>query len=141
MAISYKTVKLSEPGKPGGGKSFYSPAIVNNRIISASEFEEMMTNKTRFSRADVVYFLKAMEELLIEQFKNGNIIHTTFIGTFSLSLKQIKALPGKNNYDKSIGPRINFRASVGIKNEMKNAELVQYKSDKNKEAGKEGSKT
>lgn len=135
MAIKYKIINKGQPGVKGGGKRCLSATVVYNKTISQEEFEEIMTKRIRFSRADVIAFLKTMEQVLIDGIKEGNIVKTSFLGTFYPSVRKKGEIAGNIKDKEHIKCDINFRPALELKKEIRKAEVKRVERKRKERYG------
>ena len=116
-------LKPIEKGLPDGLLNYERPLTLSNNIITPREFEKSFSKTTRFSEADVVYLMHSLKAYLMEELKNGNIVQTGVLGTFSPIVNKPKqnSKTGSQNYIPV--PKIMYRPSKEMREEMKAAEL------------------
>ena len=126
MAIPYKIIHRTTPGARGGERALY-PQVVVNKKVTPDEFYALMAEHTRWSKADIIYFLLNMKKVLMEELTEGNIVQTEFMGSFYPSIRY-KARKGENRVDKeNIVAGMNYRPSLAMKKALKNADLEKVK--------------
>ena len=125
MAIKYKIVEKAKPGikKSIQADTIPAPVAVVSDTIDPETFLKKFQEYSHITRVDIVRCLMSLQEFLIEELKEGNIIQTGIVGTFSPSIKKAKDALTKDTMETGI----NYRPDIRMRKELKNADLKMVK--------------
>lgn len=126
MPVKYKFVEKAKPGTKGASSDIYflAPVTVYNETIDPDSFLKKLHEQSHMTRGDILRCLYSLQKFLMEELKNGNIVQTGIIGTFSPSVKKSKRSLTKGAIE--IG--INYRPDLEMKKELRIADLKKVKS-------------
>ena len=117
----------------------YYGHVQANGDISTREMSERIQANCTVTKADVFAVLVALEDVIIDALKNGEIVRLGDLGTFQIGISSKGALT-EEDYDEELikKARINFRpgtALVGILTGLsyKKVKLKSSKADEEKE--------
>jgi len=128
MPITYKIVKQCDPGVKGGGTGKYYARACKRNKQSLVQICNIISKQSSFSPADVVGVLYSFLSLFPDLLKGGYTLDLEPLGIFSVSIKSKGELQKEKVSSRSItGVQINFRPSVKLKKEMKDAEFIKIK--------------
>lgn len=129
MPIKYKFVEKAKPGtkKNTSELNFHAPITVYTETIDPDSFLLKLHEQSNITKADIIRCLYSVQQLLIEQLKNGNIVQTGIIGTFAPIIKMSK---GEVKND-SVDITISYRPDKEMKNELKKAKLKKINPRRN----------
>ncbi len=129
MSITYKVVKQCEPGIKGGGTGKYYARACNRDKLSLEQICKQISKASTFSPADVVGVLYSFINLFPDLLKGGYTLDLEPLGIFSVSIKSKgEPQPDKVTSRSITGVQVNFRPSVRLKKEIKDAGFIKNHS-------------
>jgi hypothetical protein len=125
MPVKYKIVEKAKPGikRDNQADPIPAPVIVYSDTIDPDSFLKKFHEFSHMTKADIVRCLMSLQKFLIEELKDGNIVQTGIIGTFSPSVKKCKGEFTRGAAEFSI----NYRLDKIMKKELKNADLKRVR--------------
>lgn len=127
MPLPHKILNVGKPGISEGSKTYIRPMVVVQSTITPKEFIDKFAKTVRLSKADIVRFTHALKAFLLEELKNGNIVQTGVLGTFSPILTNPKNNASANIKTYSPKPGIYYRPSGEMNKEIKMWEMKKQK--------------
>jgi len=128
MAIQYKVVTKRPGGFAGENTPRYYPVLTKRRTANLREVMELISERSAFSRADVIGVVESLIHLIPELLQGGNNVKLDGLGTFSVharsdgrdhaeevTLRDIKEL------------KISFLPDKQIKKQMKSTKFTKVK--------------
>lgn len=108
----------------GGLKTSYTATLVKNREVSAEEFSEVLTKKTRVNPIDCLKLLMTVADEISSGLSEGNIVRVGHLGSFRISIKSGTADNPDAITPESLGiPKIVFTPSKEMKRKL---EEIRY---------------
>ena len=108
----------------GGLKTSYTATLVKNREVSAEEFSEVLTKKTRVNAIDCLKVLITVADEISTHLSEGNIVRVGHLGSFRISIRSGTADCPDSITPESLGtPKIIFTPSKEIKRKL---EEIRY---------------
>ena len=112
--VTYSVVPRYKPGEKNMPPKYYAQAQANGDV-SIREMSERIQLTCTVTKADVYAVLVAMEDVIIEALKSGEIVRLGDLGTFQIGLSGKGALT-EEEYEANLiqKARINFRPGVAL---------------------------
>ena len=112
--VTYSVVPRYKPGDKNMPPKYYAQAQANGDV-SIREMSERIQLTCTVTKADVYAVLVAMEDVIIEALKSGEIVRLGDLGTFQIGLSGKGALT-EEEYEANLiqKARINFRPGVAL---------------------------
>ena len=112
--VTYSVVPRYNPSQKGTPPKYYAQAQASGDI-SLREMSERIQQACTVTKADVYATLVAMEDVIIDALKSGEIVRLGDLGTLQIGLKGKGAL-SEEDYDPSLikKARINFRTGIAL---------------------------
>ena len=112
--VTYSVVPRYKPGEKNMPPKYYAQAQANGDV-TIREMSERIQLTCTVTKADVYAVLVAMEDVIIEALKSGEIVRLGDLGTFQIGLSGKGALT-EEEYEANLiqKARINFRPGVAL---------------------------
>ena len=108
----------------GGLNTSYTATLVKNREVSAEEFSEVLTKRTRINPIDCLKLLMTVAEEISTNLSEGNIVRVGHLGSFRISIKSGTADTPNGITPESLGTtKIVFTTSKEMKRKL---EEIRY---------------
>lgn len=124
--VSYRVIgRHSIPGDKESQIKYY--ASVNSRgDISTNEMAQRMQVECTLTKADIVAVLAALENVIVDSLKNGEIVRLADLGYLSIGINS-KGVPMEKDFNSTLikGAHIKFRPGKALNSFLK--ELSYYK--------------
>jgi nucleoid DNA-binding protein len=115
----YVTVK-GEPGKVGGGKPTYHPALLPRRKATEADVMEHLQSKYGIHRSDYKKLTMALQETIVELLQNHNHIDLGELGFIDLTVRSTgEDDPAAVTVHNIIKPTLHLRFSEAIRRAIK----------------------
>jgi predicted histone-like DNA-binding protein len=113
--VTYSVVPRYNPADKEAAPKYYARAQANGDI-SVREMSERIQQSCTVHKADVQAVLLALEDVIIDALKGGEIVRLGDLGTFQISLSG-KGAETEDDYDVALikKARINFRPGLGLR--------------------------
>jgi len=138
--VTYSVSPRVNPNEKGTPPKFYGHVQANGDI-NIREMSERIQQTCTVTKADVYAVLVALEDVIIDALKNGEIVRLLDLGTLQVGISSKGALTEKD-YDESLitKTRINFRPGTVLMNMLANLtfQKVKVKSSKADEEAETG---
>jgi hypothetical protein len=130
MTIPYKLIPVSRPGATDKQKIFVRPSVVIQATVTPDMFLDKYSQKIKFSKADILYFMYSLQEFLVNELKEGNIVQTGAIGTFYPLVSQTVKGRGKHaDYSNSnLKAGLNYRPDAEMMKKLKTADVKKART-------------
>ena len=118
--VTYSVVPRFKPGEKNDPPKFYAQAQASGDV-DIREMSERIQLTCTVTKADVYAVLVAMEDVIIDALKSGEIVRLGDLGTFQIGLSGKGALT-EEDYDTSLiqKARINFRPGLALAGMLSN---------------------
>ena len=112
--VTYSVVPRYKPGEKNMPPKYYAQAQANGDV-SIREMSERIQLTCTVTKADVYAVLVAMEDVIIDALKSGEIVRLGDLGTFQIGLSGKGSLT-EEEYEANLiqKARINFRPGVAL---------------------------
>lgn len=112
--VTYSVVPRYNPREKGAPPKYYAQAQASGDV-NLREMSERIQQTCTVTKADVYAVLVAMEDVITEALKGGEIVRLGDLGTLQIGLTGKGALT-EDDYDPSLikKARINFRPGMGL---------------------------
>ena len=112
--VTYSVVPRYNPSEKGTPPKYYAQAQASGDV-SVREMSERIQANCTVTKADVYAVLVAMEDVIIEALKGGEIVRLGDLGTLQIGLSG-KGAVTEEDYDASLirKARINFRPGTAL---------------------------
>ena len=112
--VTYSVVPRFKPGEKNDPPKYYAQAQASGDV-DIREMSERIQLTCTVTKADVYAVLVAMEDVIIDALKSGEIVRLGDLGTFQIGLSGKGALT-EEDYDTSLiqKARINFRPGIAL---------------------------
>ena len=112
--VTYSVVPRTKPGEKNDAPKYYAQAQASGDV-SIREMSERIQQTCTVTKADVYAVLVAMEDVIIDALKSGEIIRLGDLGAFQIGLSG-KGTLTEEEYDSSLiqKARINFRPGIAL---------------------------
>lgn len=126
--VSYSVVKRCNPLDEEADPKYYAQAQSNGHV-EIRDMADRIQKTCTVTRADVMGVLVALEDVIIDALKGGEIVRLADLGTFQIGLSG-KGAVTEDEYDVSMidKARINFRPGLALRGTL--ALLKYAKVDK-----------
>jgi len=136
--VSYSVSPRVKPGDKTAPPKYYGHVQANGDV-SIREMSERIQATCTVTKADVYAVLVAMEDVIIEALKGGEIVRLGDLGSFQIGISSKGALT-EEDYDTSLikKARINFRpgtALAGVLSSLTYQKVAVKSSKADKEEG------
>ena len=116
MSIKYKLIRQNVPGEKGTGNYNYCVRACERNKVDLNEVARIITERSSFSRGDVVGVLTGLVDLIPELLLENKSIELGELGIFSLYLKSdTTKVPRVDSYRLIKSVKMQFRPGVKIK--------------------------
>ena len=138
--VTYSVSPRINPNDKEAAPKFYGHVQASGDV-SLREMSERIQQSCTVTKADVFAVLVALEDVIIDALKGGEIVRLGDLGTFQIGISS-KGAVTEDDYDESLikCARINFRpgtALVGILTNLTYAKVKPKSTKADKEADKE----
>lgn len=112
--VNYSVSPRVNPNDRDSAPKYYGHVQANGDV-SLREMSERIQQTCTVTKADVYAVLVALEDVIAESLKGGEIVRLGDLGTFRISISS-KGVLKEDEYDEShiTGARINFRPGVAL---------------------------
>ena len=112
--VTYSVVPRYNPADKEAAPKYYARAQANGDI-SVREMSERIQQSCTVHKADVQAVLLALEDVIIDALKGGEIVRLGDLGTFQIGISS-KGAETEEDYDASLikKARINFRPGLAL---------------------------
>ena len=112
--VTYSVVPRYKPGEKNMPPKYYAKAQASGDV-DIREMSERIQQTCTVTKADVYAVLVAMEDVIIDALKSGEIVRLGDLGTFQIGLSGKGSLT-EEEYESSLiqKARINFRPGVAL---------------------------
>ena len=133
--VTYSVVPRYNPREKNAPPKYYAQAQASGDV-SLREMSQRIQSTCTVTKADVYAVLIAMEDVITEALKSGEIVRLGDLGTFQIGLSG-KGAVTEDDYDTSLieKARINFRPGLALAGAL--ASLTYAKVDKKRTAASE----
>ena len=113
-SVTYSVVPRYNPGEKNTPPKYYAQAQASGDV-ALREMSERIQQSCTVTKADVCAVLVAMEDVIIDALKSGEIIRLGDLGTFQIGVSG-KGTLTEEEYDSSLiqKARINFRPGIAL---------------------------
>ncbi len=113
-SVTYSVVPRINPTEKSAPLRYYAQAQASGDV-DVREMAERIQSSCTVTKADVHAVLVAMEDVIIDALKAGEIVRLGYLGTFQIGLSGKGAMT-EEEYDESLiqKARINFRPGVAL---------------------------
>ena len=141
--VTYSISPRMNPSEKGTPPKFYGHVQARGDV-SLREMSERIQQTCTVHKSDVYAVLVALEDVITDALKGGEIVRLGDLGTFQIGISSKGALT-EEDYDESLikKARINFRPGLALANILgnlsyKKVAVKSSKADKEEEEGTEG---
>ena len=141
--VTYSVSPRMNPSEKGTPPKFYGHVQARGDV-SLREMSERIQQTCTVHKSDVYAVLVALEDVITDALKGGEIVRLGDLGTFQIGISSKGALT-EEDYDESLikKARINFRPGLALANILGNLSYKKVagkssKADKEEEEGTEG---
>ena len=141
--VTYSVSPRMNPSEKGTPPKFYGHVQARGDV-SLREMSERIQQTCTVHKSDVYAVLVALEDVITDALKGGEIVRLGDLGTFQIGISSKGALTEEDNDDSLIKKaRINFRPGLALANILgnlsyKKVAVKSSKADKEEEEGTEG---
>ena len=137
--VTYSVVPRYNPSQKGTPPKYYAQAQASGDI-SLREMSERIQQACTVTKADVYATLVAMEDVIIDALKSGEIVRLGDLGTLQIGLKGKGAL-SEEDYEPSLiqKARINFRTGTALAGVLTSLKYTKVEKKKVADAEEEDS--
>ena len=112
--VTYSVVPRIDPRQKTDPPKYYAQAQASGDV-SIREMSERIQQTCTVTKADVYAVLVAMEDVIIDALKSGEIVRLGDLGTFQISISSKGAVTEEDYSDALIKKaRINFRPGIAL---------------------------
>jgi predicted histone-like DNA-binding protein len=141
--VTYSVSPRINPSEKGTPPKYYGHVQARGDV-SLREMSERIQQTCTVHKSDVYAVLVALEDVITDALKGGEIVRLGDLGTFQIGISSKGALT-EEDYDESLikKARINFRPGLALANILgnlsyKKVAVKSSKADKEEEEGTEG---
>ena len=141
--VTYSVSPRINPSEKGTPPKYYGHVQARGDV-SLREMSERIQQSCTVHKSDVYAVLVALEDVITDALKGGEIVRLGDLGTFQIGISSKGALT-EEDYDESLikKARINFRPGLALANILgnlsyKKVAVKSSKADKEEEEGTEG---
>ena len=131
-SVTYSVVPRRNPSEKGTPPKYYAQAQARGDV-SLREMSERIQQTCTVHKSDVFAVLVALEDVITEALKNGEIVRLGDIGTLQIGISSKGALK-EEDWEESLikKARINFRPGTVLSNILGNLTFVKVKPKSSK---------
>ena len=137
--VTYSVEQSINPRDKDAAPKYYG-RVQANGDVNVREMSERIQQSCTVHKADVQAVLLALEDVIIDALKSGEIVRLGDLGTFQIGISS-KGAATEEDYDVSLiqKARINFRPGLGLTSVLTNLSYkkVAIKTVKKEEEGDE----